>query len=75
MKIKMLTTENCLQLVLDSENDYEKEVLEVFEKLPNTKRATFSKTVWGYYREFEERESLLIIFPNEQPKPNLWKSQ
>lgn len=75
MKIKMLTTEDDLQLVLDSENDYEKEVLKVFEKLPNTKRATFSKTVWEYYREFEEKQSLLIIFPNQQPKPKLWKSQ
>ena len=32
----MLTTEDCLQLVLDSESEYEKEILKVFAKLPNT---------------------------------------
>lgn len=65
MKIKMLITEDCLQLVLDSENDYEKEALKVFEKLPNTKIWSFNKNMAGYYREFEEKESLIIMFPKE----------
>lgn len=67
----MLTTEDCLQLVLDSESDYEKEILKVFAKLPNTHRGTFAENQLGYYRWFaSEKESLIIMFPNEKPSKN-----
>ena len=66
----MLTTEDCLQLVLDSENEYEKEVLDVFSKLPNTKRGTFTENMAGYYREFPESKSLIIMFPKEVQNEN-----
>lgn len=64
----MLTTEDCLQLVLDSENDYEKEMLKILKKLPNTKTWSFNRNIAGYYTEFEEKNSLIIMFHKEIPE-------
>jgi len=66
----MLTTEDCLQLVLDPESDYEKEILKVFSKLPNTHRGSFNKNIAWYFREFELNDSLIIMFPKEEQKTN-----
>ncbi len=61
----MLTTENCLQLVLDSESKYEEEILKVFSKLPNTHRGTFKENQLWYIRWFSDEKSLIIMFPNK----------
>jgi hypothetical protein len=64
MKTTILIKENRTQLILEHENDHEKEVLKILEKLPNTHRTQFYNTNGGYTagsRQYYD-EDLLIVF-------------
>ena len=71
MKTIILVEEGRTQLVLQPENDHDKEVAKVLEKLPNTHRSHFYQCQGGYTTSYpRDKEDVIIVFDEEKPKEN-----
>ena len=66
MKIKIITTEDEQWLVLSPEGKFEKEVLDMFDEMPNCFRSEFAESQGGYLREYKVPTDLIIKFPKEK---------
>jgi hypothetical protein len=70
MKSQILKKEKEKWLILTPENEFEEEVLEMFEVFPNTWRGEFKECRGGFMRswasEMEHKKDLIIKFENEK---------
>lgn len=66
MKTIILIKENRTQLILQPENEHDKEVLKLLSKMPNTHRDTFYDCEGGWTRRGAGKEDLIIVFDQDQ---------
>lgn len=64
MEITILIKKLRLQLIFETENEYDKEVLKILEKLPNTHRTKFYAAQDSFTCLGSGEEDLLIVFDN-----------
>jgi len=70
MKTTILIKENRTQLVLEPENDHDKDVLKILKKLPNTHMDNFYDCEGGWTRNSRDETDLVIVFDTSPPTKN-----
>jgi len=68
MKTTILIKENRTQLVLEPENDHDKEVLKILAKMPNTHADNFYDCEGGWTRRDNGNTDLVIVFDTTKKK-------